>query len=362
ITYTSNPGFVGNDNFTYTISDGLQESTATVNVDVVSDISANISAQLNGDASYDAGTREYTLTPDAGFQAGSAMFLKRIDLRQDFDLSFDIQLGDNDAGADGLAFVLHNSPEGAQAMGGFGNALGAYGIENGLLIEFDSYNNGYAGEIANDHTNFADTDGAFQTTPVDLGNIEDGQWHSVQVSWDASSQQLSYSFDGQQAGILDSDISAEYLGGSDFAHFGFGAGTGLANEHKVLLTALSATFEGEINYPPVAANDTVTNVTDTSTSINVLSNDNDVNGDVLTITDVSAPTNGTTSLDDNGTPGDPTDDRIMYTSNPGFVGNDNFTYTISDGLLESTATVNVDVVSDSTANFSAQLNGAASYD
>ncbi len=35
-------------------------------------------------------------------------------------------------------------------------------------------------------------------------------------------------------------------------------------------------------------------------------------------------------MDDNGTPGDPTDDTVIYTPTPGFVGYDTFTYTIVD--------------------------------
>ena len=85
--------------------------------------------------------------------------MTRLDLGADFDLSFDIYLGNKDAaGADGMAFVLHNDPFGADATGLGGGAFGASGIRNGLAIEFDTYQNAALGDIANDHTNFFDTD------------------------------------------------------------------------------------------------------------------------------------------------------------------------------------------------------------
>ncbi|MGJ8659818.1 gliding motility-associated C-terminal domain-containing protein [Cellulophaga fucicola] len=69
-------------------------------------------------------------------------------------------------------------------------------------------------------------------------------------------------------------------------------------------------------------------------------NDNDLptNG-TFTTTD---PTNGTIVVDTNGTPNDPSDDIITYTPNPGYIGQDTFTYTICDTLSNcSTSTITV---------------------
>ena len=67
---------------------------------------------------------------------------ERILLTHDFSISFNVFLGSNDRGADGMTFVLHNDPRGAEANGGRGGGLGAAGIVNGLAIEFDTFNNG----------------------------------------------------------------------------------------------------------------------------------------------------------------------------------------------------------------------------
>ena len=96
----------------------------------------------NGSASFAGNV--FTLTTAAGdFDAGTAMSTQRIDVRQDFTVAFEVNLGDSD-GADGAAVVFHNDPRGAGAIGGAGGGLGISGIANGLAIEFDTYNNGPA--------------------------------------------------------------------------------------------------------------------------------------------------------------------------------------------------------------------------
>ena len=87
----------------------------------------------------------------------------RIDITHDFTLTFSAFLGSNDAGADGIAFVLHNAPSGADAIGGGGGIpREQHGIANGLAISLDTYSN--AGEPSADYTNFFDTDAAAGTT------------------------------------------------------------------------------------------------------------------------------------------------------------------------------------------------------
>jgi Ca2+-binding RTX toxin-like protein len=208
------------------------------------------------------------------------MSTSRIDLRQDFTISLAVFLGTSNGGADGLAFVLHNDPAGSNAIGGTGGGLGISGIQNGLAIEFDTYANG-APDIASDHTNFQDTDGSFGTTPVALPNVEDGQFHSVSVSWNAVAQTLSYTFDGQQAGTLNADVVSAYLGGSAFAYFGVGAATGgSSNEQKVRITSVNATFEGQ---GPASFTQR-----GTTTSHDVIAETINSNGDVLRLTDLNA--------------------------------------------------------------------------
>ncbi|MEO5582008.1 MAG: Ig-like domain-containing protein, partial [Saprospiraceae bacterium] len=62
------------------------------------------------------------------------------------------------------------------------------------------------------------------------------------------------------------------------------------------------------------------------------------------ITITIPPTNGTATVNDNGTPTDPTDDTIDYIPNPGFNGSDQFTYQICDSNGDcDTAVVDITV-------------------
>lgn len=99
---------------------------------------------------------------------------------------------------------------------------------------------------------------------------------------------------------------------------------------------------GTGNQEPNAEDDEITTFQDVATAVDVLDQgkrDTDPAGDDLTITAVGEgqlPTGttqegGTVSINDNGTPGDPSDDFVDYTPPAGFVGTDFFQYVITDG-------------------------------
>ena len=94
------------------------------------------------------------------------------------------------------------------------------------------------------------------------------------------------------------------------------------------------------NEPPVANDDTAATLEGTAVTVEVLANDQDPNGDPLTVEEilVTSPANGTAEVNQDGS--------ITYTPNPGFTGDDTdtFTYQINDGRGgTATATVNVTV-------------------
>ncbi|MBT8204852.1 MAG: gliding motility-associated C-terminal domain-containing protein, partial [Eudoraea sp.] len=86
--------------------------------------------------------------------------------------------------------------------------------------------------------------------------------------------------------------------------------------------------------------DSIATLEDTPITINITANDNDLPSlGTLTTTN---PANGTLTVDDGGTPNDPSDDIVTYTPDPGYLGTDTFLYTICDTLGNcSTATVTV---------------------
>jgi len=98
-----------------------------------------------------------------------------------------------------------------------------------------------------------------------------------------------------------------------------------------------------VNDSPQAVDDSATTIEDTSVNIDVLPNDN-LGDTPTTIISVDGTTSqgGSAVINNNGTPGDPSDDFIDYTPAIDFSGNDTFVYTIQDNDGEtSTATVTV---------------------
>ncbi|WP_410501187.1 Ig-like domain-containing protein [Flagellimonas sp. CMM7] len=89
-----------------------------------------------------------------------------------------------------------------------------------------------------------------------------------------------------------------------------------------------------------AFDDSVTTEQDIAVDIDILANDNDLptTGTLIATT----PSNGTIFINENTTLGNPSDDFITYTPNPGYLGPDAFDYTICDGSGNcSTATVTI---------------------
>ena len=86
--------------------------------------------------------------------------------------------------------------------------------------------------------------------------------------------------------------------------------------------AVTVTPDG-VNSDPVAVDDTVDTDIDTSVTLDPTDNDSDPDGDPITLTDIGTPTNGTATLNPDGT--------VTYTPDTGFVGEDTIPYTIEDG-------------------------------
>ena len=89
-----------------------------------------------------------------------------------------------------------------------------------------------------------------------------------------------------------------------------------------------------VNDAPVAADDSATTDEDAAVTIDVLANDDDVDGDTLAVDSVTQGAHG--SVVNNGT-------DVTYTPDADYCGADSFTYVASDGVLTDGATVNVTI-------------------
>ena len=76
------------------------------------------------------------------------------------------------------------------------------------------------------------------------------------------------------------------------------------------------------NRAPTANKDTATTTVAKAVTINVIANDTDPEQNTLTVTNVSTPSKGTAVISNN---------QVVYTPRAGQIGEDTFTYTISDG-------------------------------
>lgn len=103
-----------------------------------------------------------------------------------------------------------------------------------------------------------------------------------------------------------------------------------------------------INDPPTANNDTTETLINTAVTIDVLINDNDVDGDALLLLsfDAISSNGGTITRIDSGTPEDSSDDQLQYTPSLDFLGEDTFNYTASDGSLSDNAQVIISVTTE----------------
>ena len=109
-----------------------------------------------------------------------------------------------------------------------------------------------------------------------------------------------------------------------------------------------------VNDPPVALDDAApTTSPGISVTVDVLSNDYDIDGDPIEVISISTPSYGTAKLNADGT--------ITYTPNPGFVGQDLFSYIISDdkgatATAEVIVTMNLGVIDAIDDSATTQMN------
>jgi hypothetical protein len=172
------------------------------------------------------------ITPKAGSRSGAAWFRTQIDLSKSYEYEFDLYLGDSDAGADGLAFVMQT--QGLNAFGGVGAGIGYQGISPSVAIEMDTYHNGNGASDfnGNDHTtinlngSLSNTVGTFACLSPSCANVEDNQFHTVRIIWNEPTKLLSFYFDGSLRNSATIDMVNTVFGGNNMVYVGFTGSTG----------------------------------------------------------------------------------------------------------------------------------------
>jgi hypothetical protein len=206
--------------------------------------------KVNGSAGH-LGNNEYKLTNNTEQQSGSIWFGNHLDLDADFTLEFEIYLGDADGGADGMTFVLQQSPQGTAATS-IGGGLGYRGITPSMGVEFDTWKNPDNNDPDADHISInmngkVKHDESQITSPFEVGNIEDNKYHKVKFTWTASVQLFKVFWDGNPNAKIEKTIEMKGLlfNNNSFVYWGWTGSTGNAkNLQKVKM--ISGNFKQEL--------------------------------------------------------------------------------------------------------------------
>ena len=146
----------------------------------------------------------YQLTPDVFTAAGMITNQYPLDLTKNFTLNFEINLGIDDNGADGIAFMLSTSCNPTLTQG---SGLGVENTPNSIIVDFDTYDNSfwnddlssdhigiYSDGIFNSSNNIMDGGGGSVCMATNCRNFETGQWDTVRIEWQfisTTSQKIS---------------------------------------------------------------------------------------------------------------------------------------------------------------------------
>ncbi|MEL6763343.1 MAG: Ig-like domain-containing protein, partial [Cyanobacteria bacterium J06607_6] len=311
VTYTPNAGFSGEDTFTYTVSDGTEETTGSVAVTVNNVNEAPVAV-------------EDTATTD-----------------EDLPVTITVLANDTDADADELTVTAVGTATNGEVVIN----------EDGTVTYTPTA--GFSGE---DSFTYTISDGSEEVTasvavtvnnlneaPVaneDTATTEEDAPVTIEVlanDTDADADELTVTAVGTPTSgtaAINDDGTVTYTPTVGFS--GEDSFTYTVSDGSEEVTGSVAVTVTNINEAPVAVEDTATTEEDTPVVIEVLANDTDADADdKLSITAVDAAPNGTVDINEDGT--------VTYTPTAGFNGEDTFTYTISDGLEESTAAVTVTV-------------------
>ena len=306
--YTPEPDYNGPDSFTYTANDGgLDSDPATVTIEVGAVDDAPV-----------ASDDEYATDEDT-------------------PLSLEVLGNDTDPDGDRLTATVVSGPEhGSLALnddGSFGYTPErdyngpdsfSYTASDGQLdsdpasvaIEVRAVND--APITAGDSYATGEDEPLNVAAPGLLGNDIDPEGDGLTAALVSGPEHGSLALNGD--GSLSYTPERDYNGPDSFTY--------TASDGALDSDPATVTIEvGAVDDAPVASDDEYATDEDTPLSLEVLGNDTDPDGDRLTATVVSGPEHGSLALNDDGSFG--------YTPERDYNGPDSFSYTASDGQLDS---------------------------
>lgn len=206
--------------------------------------------QINGAASQTS-CNCFELTPDQQNVGGSVWNVNQIDLNNPFNFNFEVWLGCDEWGADGIGFVLQ--PVNVN-QGGGASSLGYGGITPSLIVEIDTWPNGPTmNDPQEDHIAILQNGSANHGTAANLAgpvsasstqnDIEDCAWHDVQIVWNPGLNSLTVYFDGVFRTSYTGNVINDIFGGDPMVYWGWTAGTGSASADQAFCNTLNPDFD-----------------------------------------------------------------------------------------------------------------------
>ena len=181
-------------------------------------------------------TPNYFISPSGG--VGSVWNKNKIDLNNSFVLDFDVYLGSNDGGADGIAFGLQQS---SSTVGVAGNGMGLGTINPSIGVYFDTYQNSNLNDPAGDHISIQKNGDVTHYSsnelagPMTVSNIEDNSFKRFKIEWNSTTQVFKVYLINMITPILShtGDIVNNIFSGDPLVYWGFTGATGsLFNQQK----------------------------------------------------------------------------------------------------------------------------------
>ncbi len=191
-------------------------------------------------AAYETELNTYRLTHNANYIKGAIWHDRQINLRDRFELHFELMLGCDNFGGDGIAFIFQQS--GQNIIGQGDETMGYGGIQPALIVEFDTKEAEY--DEVYDHLalmyNGPNHDMPDQNIAgpvaanVERINIEDCKNHKAKVIWEPDIKMLKVYFDGHPRLTYHGDLVSEFFNHNPYVYWGFTASTGCTtNTHSV---------------------------------------------------------------------------------------------------------------------------------
>ncbi|MFC1388691.1 MAG: retention module-containing protein, partial [gamma proteobacterium symbiont of Clathrolucina costata] len=320
--YTPNTNFIGTDTFTYTIDDGnggTDTATVTVNVGGVNDapIATDDAAGTNEDTPVTVEVLPNDSDPD-----GDTLTVTAVTQGANGSVSIDPVTGNpvytpnpDFNGTDTFTYTIDDGNGGTDTA----TVTVTVGAVNDAPVAVD------------------DSIGTDEDLPVTvnvLPNDSDPDGDALTVIAITQGSNGSVTIDPISGNPVYTP-NTNFIGTDTFTYT-IDDGNGGTDTATVTVTV------GAVNDVPIATDDTVGTNEDTPVTVDVLPNDSDPDGDVLTVTAVTQGANGSVAID-------PVSGNPVYTPDPDFNGTDTFTYTIDDGnggTDTATVTVTVGAVND----------------